>query len=322
VIAVVVASYGRANLLAQLVGGLEAQDLKQPFEVVLVDDCSPDGTSAVLAQLAESARFPLKVLRTDRNRGPAFARNLGWRASSSPLLAFTDDDCIPEPGWLSGLVAALERVDVVQGRTLPNPLQAERVGAFSRSLHITAPTSFFETANMGYRRRVVEDVGGFDESFPLAAGEDTDLGHRAIAAGASFVFASDAVVHHEVHASSFVSAVAKTKSWQGLVKVVVRYPELRRFFDGRRFVWHRRHQLALVALLGLTLSAGRPRLGVRRGALALIVPYVNWRLRREPLCPGRAERIARLPQALVLDLAECTHAAIGQVQSRGDAHAG
>jgi glycosyltransferase involved in cell wall biosynthesis len=317
--AVVVATYRRAHLLAQLVAGLDAQDFDQPFEVVLVDDCSPDGASSVLAELAPLVRFPLRILRTDRNRGPASARNLGWRSSSAPLLAFTDDDCIPQPGWLSGLVAALARVDVVQGATLPNPQQMDRVGAFSRSLRITAPTSFFETANMGYRRRVLEDVGGFDESFPLAAG---DLGHRALAAGASFAFAPDAVIHHEVHASSFVHAVAKTKSWQGLVRVVVRYPELRRHFDGGRYVWHRRHRLALFALVGLTISLWRPRRTIGLGGIALILPYVNWRLRSEPLCPARAERIARLPQALVFDLAECTHATIGQIQSRADALGG
>src|SRR5262245_61414849 len=105
-VSVVVPTYRRAANLPRLVAALEAQTLPADrFEVVLVDNGSDDDTPAVLAELAASTRLHLVPLRIDVNEGPARARNAGWRASSAPLVAFTDDDCVPRPDWLEQVVA-------------------------------------------------------------------------------------------------------------------------------------------------------------------------------------------------------------------------
>jgi glycosyltransferase involved in cell wall biosynthesis len=317
-IAVVVPTFGRADLLPQLVDGLASQQLSERFEVIIVDDCSSDATQDVLAELAAVTPLSLRVLRTDRNRGPALARNLGWQATTAPLVAFTDDDCVPTVHWLAELFEAVVDADVVQGRTMPNPAQADRLGPFSRSLDVPAMTPFFETANICYRRALLERLGGFDETFALAAGEDTDLAKRALASGAQVVFSPTAIVHHEVHPSSFFDTLAKTRSFEGLVQVVVRYPDLRQYFDGR-FIWFRRHRLALLAAVGVAASVPSGPRWQRRAAVGglLCLPYARHRVMRESLGLRRRECLARLPQLLAIDLAELAHTTFAQWRYRG-----
>src|SRR5438270_6893074 len=107
-ISVVVTTYERAASLARLVGGLESQTLgTDQFEVIVADDGSTDDTPHVLGRLRESTPLDLRVVRNDRNRGPAAGRNLGWRVARAPVVAFTDDDCWPQPTWLEAGLAAM-----------------------------------------------------------------------------------------------------------------------------------------------------------------------------------------------------------------------
>src|SRR2546430_13920788 len=98
---VVVATHQRAHLLPRLIKALEDQEAAPAFEVIVVDDSSTDGTWDVLVGLASSSTVRLRPLQTLRNSGPAAARNLGWRSAAGRVVAFTDDDCVPRPGWLA-----------------------------------------------------------------------------------------------------------------------------------------------------------------------------------------------------------------------------
>jgi len=113
-ITVVVPTYRRPELLARVVAAMEKQTLdRDHFEVVVVDNGSGDDTGAVLADLAARASIRLRPLTIEVNRGPARARNLGWRCSGAPYVAFTDDDCVPEPGWLESGLTQLRFADAV-----------------------------------------------------------------------------------------------------------------------------------------------------------------------------------------------------------------
>src|SRR3954452_12468363 len=101
-LSVVVATRNRADRLPRLVRALEAQEGAPPFELVVIDDASTDATSTVLAQLAASSSMRIVAHRLVDQRGPAAARNAGWRSARGELVAFTDDDCEPQPGWLAG----------------------------------------------------------------------------------------------------------------------------------------------------------------------------------------------------------------------------
>src|SRR3546814_267097 len=123
-ITVVAPTYQRADRLERLLRALEAQDHpRDRFEVVVVDDASTDATPQVLTAAQERAQIQLTVLRQATNGGPAPGRNAGWRAARAPVVAFIDDDCTPEPGWVAALARAFARNDrlgVAQGRTQEN----------------------------------------------------------------------------------------------------------------------------------------------------------------------------------------------------------
>ncbi|MDQ1694874.1 MAG: hypothetical protein QOJ03_227, partial [Frankiaceae bacterium] len=119
----VVATHGRAPLLTRLVDALERQESAPSFEVILVDDGSPDDTWSTIERLEQTARVTVRGVRLARQSGPAAARNAGWRATSSPRIVFTDDDCVPQPGWLRTLADGLEEADIAQGVTRPDPAQ-------------------------------------------------------------------------------------------------------------------------------------------------------------------------------------------------------
>jgi glycosyltransferase involved in cell wall biosynthesis len=212
-VAVVIATYRRPGFLPELVGALEAQDIGHDrFEVVVVDDASGDGTAAVLEQLQASSPLTLRVLHQARNAGPGPARHAGVAATTAPLVAFTDDDCLPEPGWLRGLLDAFDdpAVDVVQGSTCPPPAEQRTAGPWDHTIWVSGPSPWFETCNVAYRRSAYERAGGFDHDDPLVNpgqgthfGEDVVLGARVLATGGRRAFAPAAVVHHRVLPGSF-----------------------------------------------------------------------------------------------------------------------
>ena len=201
-VSVVVAAFDRRERVGRLLESLRAQTLDPGrFEVIVVDDGSADGTAAMVEALATDSPHRLRLIARSSQGGPAAARNEGWRAAEAPLVAFIDDDCEADPAWLERLLATARRLPgaVVQGRTRANPAEAGAAGPFSvtREIDGTGPW-WFETCNIAYPRALLERLDGFDEAFAEPLGEDTDLGWRALEAGASRVFEPRAVVDHAV----------------------------------------------------------------------------------------------------------------------------
>jgi GT2 family glycosyltransferase len=310
-VSVVVSTHQRAHLLAALVDALEAQTLEpSEFEVVITDDGSSDDTVLVLEDLQRRSPLTLKVLRNDRNRGAAAGRNLAWRAARAPVVAFTDDDCRPQPKWLEAGLAAMEHARVVVGRTTPPPGQGKMAsGPFARALWVSEP-KYYETCNVFYRRSDLEANGGFEERF--RAGEDTDLALRVVPAGDEVAFVEDALVYHDVRPSDFFAALRESLRWVDLPLVVGRHPQARATLLHRRVFWKRSHPPALVALAGILLAAGRRR----RWPLLLLAPWVRLRVTSQPLTPGPRRRWLVLPQGLVLDLVEVAVMVRGSVKHR------
>jgi GT2 family glycosyltransferase len=298
-VTVAVTTHQRAPQLPALVKALEAQTLPpDQFEVVIVDDGSTDGTTATLQELAAGSPLRIVPLRNDVNRGIAAGRNAGWRAALAPLVAFTDDDCIPGPRWLEAGLAAFDGgAEVVVGRTVPPPGE-ERLadGPFARAI-VVEDVQYFETCNVFYRRADLEAAGGFDESFGTHGGEDVDLGLRVKKLGRTARFAPTAVVYHRVRPSNWWAAMRETFRWRHLPLVVRRHPELRNVLYGRVF-WKRAHVTTGVAVSGLALALLYP------AALLLAVPWVHHRTRTAPLCPGPRRRWFTLPGAFALDTLE------------------
>lgn len=314
VASVVVATHNRAPLLSRLLEALEAQTVG-PVEVVVVDDASTDDTWAELQRLAASSTLALRAERMAANAGPATARNVGWRAARTGLILFTDDDCVPQPGWVAAMTDALGKVDVAQGRTDPNPEHRFNHGPFSRTLQVTSEEGYYQTCNIGYRRELLDLLHGFDERFRRPAGEDTDLAWRAREAGASTTFVPEGLVYHDVRPSSFLVHLKDTWRWGWCVLTVREHPGLRGLI-WRRIFLRASHPPALLGGLGLAIAAV-PALGPGRVAgLALLFPYLLLRLRRWPLQGGRRRRLAAIPFAFVADLTESVVMVIASVRYR------
>lgn len=295
-VSVVVPTRDRPERLARLLDGLRAQTIgTDAFELVVCDDASAgSAVEQLLEATAAAGDLRLRVLRQERPQGPAVARNRGWRAATAPLVAFVDDDCVPVPRWLEALLDAWHRgaggdreAALVQGRVDADPAEFPcDFGPFSTTLWVHEAGPRFETANIAYPRALLERLGGFDESLVIA-GEDTDLGWRAIEAGAQVIWAGEALVHHGVIQQGPWGRLAKGWRWRYVPAVFRRHPGLRRELIAGVF-WSTWHWWLFRALAALALRprsparAARPSglRGPRRGpAWALVrwwlaMPYV------------------------------------------------
>jgi GT2 family glycosyltransferase len=242
--------------LERQLAALRRQSLpRDAFEVLVVDDGSSDATPDVLRHEAAVGELPLTVLRHDTPRGPAVARNTGWRAAGAPLIAFTDDDCEAQPGWLEALLAAYDRDDgrLIQGRTSPIAAELPLLGPFAYTIEVDGVTPESQTCNIAYPRAVLERLGGFDESFRGPQGEDVDLGWRARAIGIAPVFAPGAHVEHAVMELGAAETLRRAWRWSPAMRPFARHPELRRERLHKGLFWNWTHYLLLRALLALPL---------------------------------------------------------------------
>lgn len=179
------------------------------FEVIVVDD-----GGGIPAAIIEQARATINVrVVTQEHRGPATARNRGVAAATGACIAFTDDDCTVDRGWLRALERALEArpdafvggVTVVSGGGSVYDVASQNVLDFLYEYFesIPAPTTlrFFATNNVACRRDLLLSLGGFDETFPRAAAEDRDLCERWHEAGRPFHYEEQARVTHHLDSS-------------------------------------------------------------------------------------------------------------------------
>jgi GT2 family glycosyltransferase len=265
-ISVVVATHDRPERLASLLAGLQAQSFGD-FELVVVDDGSEPATAALLERW--HGGLQLEVVRHASARGAGAARNAGWRAARAPLVAFTDDDCVPDPRWLeAGLAVWHERHGaVVQGRTLPESGRA--AGVLSRTLRVERLGPQYETCNIFYPRELLEALGGFDEGFGLRpGGEDTDLAWRALEAGRMTVFAPQALVYHAVERMSVAAGLRAAARWSATVRIFGRHPAARTMLY-RGIFWNVWHYLLLRSVLALLLPRRLRRIVLARHLMAL-----------------------------------------------------
>jgi len=205
-VAVVVPTLGRPSL-AGLLRSLAEASGPPPSQIVLVDD--RPGASALHDALDVPDRLDgrVRVLRGG-GRGPAAARNLGWRAVDSDWVAFLDDDVEVGADWLEclagDLAGAATDVGGVQGR-IRVPLPAGRAPTdWERNVE-GLERARWATADLAYRRAALEAVGGFDERFPRAYREDADLGLRVLHAGWRITRGVRTVVHPVRPADLWVS---------------------------------------------------------------------------------------------------------------------
>jgi GT2 family glycosyltransferase len=226
-ISVVIPTYKRPDLLQRCLEPLLEQSLPTDrYEVIVVDDGQTEDTRALVENLAAATngRPLLRYLRPEGTRGPAAARNRGWRAARGEVVAFTDDDTIPDVDWLRyGWLAMSNGQAAVRGAVrvpINGPLTDH--GRMTQGLE----SAEFVTANCFVRRSALQAVDGFDERFLRAWREDSDLHFKLIEAYGEVPKASLAVVQHPVREAPFGISLKQQANMMFDALLFKKHPEL------------------------------------------------------------------------------------------------
>lgn len=212
---VVVPTIGR-RALKDLLDALDRASGPRAERVVVVDD-TPEGIVDEWACRRPGLR-DMTVLRS-RGRGPAGARNLGWRLAQTEWVSFLDDDVVPDDDWWERLAADLDKADadVVDGRPAAGtqgrivvPLPDHRRLTDEERNTAGLATAQWITADMSYRRDVLVRVGGFDERFRRAYREDADLGLRIVERGGR-ILQGERTTAHPVPRSRWSASIARQR---------------------------------------------------------------------------------------------------------------
>jgi glycosyltransferase involved in cell wall biosynthesis len=329
-LSVVICSRNGAPTLAATLDHVERQSLERSrYEVIVVDDGSTDAT-------AEIARVRgARVVSLTPGRGLAAARNAGVRSAAAPVIAFTDDDCRPDRGWLAALARVLcdPSVDGVGGRVVPictsgflvrylrvrnplTPLGSELLSSSNPRYRLRlylrgvlaprpepppgAPLYSVVGANMALRRELVTELGGFDEAF-VFGGEEQDLCLRARGRPRAAVFRYEprAVVGH-VFRASLIDTLRRARAYGvGHARTAVKCADVHLIL----------YPFPLLTASAMVLASLRHRRGL--ALLATLVPllvYMRW-----PRSVWKAKSVEPLAYPY-LQLAEEVAAMLGELQ--------
>lgn len=203
-ISVVIPTFRRPMPIERCLTALAGQDLaREHYEVLVVDDGSEIPPRDIVSRFATEMNVRLIE---QANGGPGAARNHGAAEAHGQLLAFTDDDCVPDPQWLTALTQSAARHPgaAIGGRVI----NALGHGLFSAASQILIEylyeyyndekesARFCITSNLAFPTDAFLRSGGFDRTFPLAAAEDRDMCDRWRENGLALVYDPNAIVRH------------------------------------------------------------------------------------------------------------------------------
>jgi glycosyltransferase involved in cell wall biosynthesis len=288
-LSVVIPTYRRPHLLHRCLVPLLSQALDpNTYEIIVVDDGRDPLTQTVVETLAH--RHPggplLRYLQPPAGkRGPAAARNCGWRAAGGRVIAFTDDDTIPFVDWLSeGMRAMVPGVAAAAGR-VKVPISAWPTD-YERNVK-RLESAEFVTANCFVRRDILERIGGFDERFTRAWREDSDLHFTLLENGGEVVSAPQALVLHPVRETSWGVSLREQRNMEFDALLYKKHPALYR----QRIRAHPplAYYGAVLALVAMIVSAFAAQPALLLGAAAM------WLVLTLKLCRRRLSGTSRRP---------------------------
>lgn len=219
-ISVVIPTHNRKDALARCLAGL-AQGSRQPDQIIIVNDCSNDGTRSYLAKLGQKNFL---VVNSASHLGKSEARNTGIRLATGEVILCIDDDCVPDKQWIEQLLIPFkdDALDFAIGSII---YRDEKIhGRFPERIVQNEKALWPMTASMAYRKRFFEKVGFFDPSFDAICKEDLEIAVRAVSRGLRYVSVARAKVRHEKSlwtATALLRSARNSSIWPILKK---RYP--------------------------------------------------------------------------------------------------
>jgi glycosyltransferase involved in cell wall biosynthesis len=210
-ISVVIPTYKRPELLIDCLKSLCKQSInKADFEVIVVSDGPDCETLLALLPWLKKKEIQLSYLQTPLKQGPAAARNMGWKNAKSPVIAFTDDDCLPDSNWLSAILEHFnhEADLAISGKTYVPVSDHPTDFAWNMARLENAE---FITANCACTKKVLIKAGGFDERFKLAWREDSDLHFKLLTLNVPVLIVPQAIVIHPVRTAPWGISIKEQK---------------------------------------------------------------------------------------------------------------
>jgi GT2 family glycosyltransferase len=205
-VSVVIPMRNAADTVSETLDAFVRQDFAGPFEILVIDNGSSDRSRNIVKSYSD-ALPQLRLVEATERPSASYARNVGASQARAPLLAFCDADDVADPDWLQQLVCASRGQCVVGGRLrydVLNPHEPNAQGRVFQLDQLAKPMGFLpfsSTANLLVPASAFKEVGGFDEQFTGATGEDMDLSWRLQEAGWKLVFAPKAVIQYRLRGS-------------------------------------------------------------------------------------------------------------------------
>lgn len=219
-ISIIVCTYNRSEILKQTLNALQKQVFRDRFEILVIDNNSTDQTKEMVAEFSSQSRWLVHYI-FESKQGLSYARNRGIQESKSELLAFIDDDTVPDPNWVQSIRNGFDRyqADCVGGPVFPiwpseAPLRAifndgisGPFGLLDRGKKVIKTrqyiSNFLLGGNIAFRRSVFDEVGLFRTDLGrtatnLSGGEDSNMIQRALKAEKLAVYLPKALVRHQI----------------------------------------------------------------------------------------------------------------------------
>lgn len=200
-ISIIVPAFNAGKTIRQCIESVlkESEDFEEESELIVVDDESSDDTRQIAKKYKEV------LLVEQKHAGPAVARNLGAKKARGEIIIFTDSDCEVAENWLREMIAPFKDKNVVGVQGAYKTEQASLVARFEQidielryeRMKKAKHLDWIGSYSAAYRKNVFFDFGGFDESFPIASGEDPDLSYRIAEKGLKLFFNPKAIVFHQ-----------------------------------------------------------------------------------------------------------------------------
>jgi glycosyltransferase involved in cell wall biosynthesis len=197
-VSIIIPTFNGGSRIGSCLDALLPQIVGLDAEILVVDDGSADDTRDVVA------RYSGIRLLSQKNAGPAAARNRGALEAKGTIILFTDDDCVPTSDWLAAMIKSFDDPEVVGVKGVYRTRQQAVAARFVqmeyedryRLMARLPDIDFIDTYSAGFRRDRFLEMNGYDSSFPVACAEDIELSYRMSARGWKMKFVPTAIVYH------------------------------------------------------------------------------------------------------------------------------
>lgn len=234
---------------------------KDQYEVIVTDD----GRDTTAEQMIQEQYSWVRWV-SGPNQGPAANRNNGAKYAQGEWLAFTDDDCLPDPQWLEAYAEAIKQNPdylVLEGRTYVNRPQQ----SLAEKSPVNETGGYLWSCNLAIQRVLFESLQGFDERFPYAAMEDVDLRLRLTKAGHPFLFIKTASICHPWRVSRGWQEFRKQQ--QSTLIYLSIHPEQRNYINARFYAFSLVRSFIKVGIPGFIKFRGS-------GIGSILLEYCNY----------------------------------------------